>query len=295
MDLITLIQALAIPREPGSRGLNQVRETIASFINDDINLDFVASHDRFTAKPPDPYDVTEFENLIFTFEPRSKKRRLILAAHIDSKVNPRGQYATDSAVPIAIILTTVKELADRIRRSDVQLQLVLFDGEEAFVQWSETDSLYGSRHLAEAWKDEISTIDLFILLDLIGAPNMTIRNHCFVLGDGDVCHNEYERLMNAHQSALVDQSATQPIFQQRRGGRIEDDHMPFYNRGLRNILHLIATPFPAAWHTEQDTVDNLDFERVELFQKTFSRYVGVIFLHFDRWLKVIWTNTSHVE
>jgi len=29
------------------------------------------------------------------------------------------------------------------------LQLIFFDGEEAFVDWTETDSLYGSRHLAK--------------------------------------------------------------------------------------------------------------------------------------------------
>lgn len=29
------------------------------------------------------------------------------------------------------------------------LQLVFFDGEEAFEEWTDTDSLYGSRHLAE--------------------------------------------------------------------------------------------------------------------------------------------------
>lgn len=31
----------------------------------------------------------------------------------------------------------------------VSLQLVFFDGEEAFEEWTATDSLYGSRHLAE--------------------------------------------------------------------------------------------------------------------------------------------------
>jgi len=29
------------------------------------------------------------------------------------------------------------------------LQLIFFDGEEAFVDWTETDSLYGARHLAK--------------------------------------------------------------------------------------------------------------------------------------------------
>jgi len=33
--------------------------------------------------------------------------------------------------------------------SDMTLQFIFFDGEEAFVDWTETDSLYGSRHLAK--------------------------------------------------------------------------------------------------------------------------------------------------
>ena len=31
---------------------------------------------------------------------------------------------------------------------DTSLQLIFFDGEEAFVDWTDTDSLYGARHLA---------------------------------------------------------------------------------------------------------------------------------------------------
>lgn len=31
----------------------------------------------------------------------------------------------------------------------MSLQLVFFDGEESFEEWTDTDSLYGSRHLAE--------------------------------------------------------------------------------------------------------------------------------------------------
>lgn len=33
--------------------------------------------------------------------------------------------------------------------NSVTLQLIFLDGEEAFVEWSEKDSLYGARHLAE--------------------------------------------------------------------------------------------------------------------------------------------------
>lgn len=34
---------------------------------------------------------------------------------------------------------------------DVGLQLLFFDGEEAFQRWTSTDSLYGSRALASHW------------------------------------------------------------------------------------------------------------------------------------------------
>ena len=36
-------------------------------------------------------------------------------------------------------------------QEDVSLQFVFFDGEEAFVDWTSTDSIYGARHLAEKW------------------------------------------------------------------------------------------------------------------------------------------------
>lgn len=36
-----------------------------------------------------------------------------------------------------------------LKKAAVSLQLVFFDGEESFEEWTDTDSLYGSRHLAE--------------------------------------------------------------------------------------------------------------------------------------------------
>lgn len=37
----------------------------------------------------------------------------------------------------------------QISSPDLTLQLLFFDGEEALFQWTPTDSLYGSRHLAQ--------------------------------------------------------------------------------------------------------------------------------------------------
>lgn len=37
---------------------------------------------------------------------------------------------------------------------DITPQLVFFDGEEAYKHWTATDSLYGSRHLAQKWRNK---------------------------------------------------------------------------------------------------------------------------------------------
>ena len=36
--------------------------------------------------------------------------------------------------------------------------MIFFDGEEAFNRWSATDSLYGSRHLAQLWSTQNSLL-----------------------------------------------------------------------------------------------------------------------------------------
>lgn len=59
---------------------------------------------------------------------------------------------------------------------------MFFDGEEAFQQWTQTDSLYGSRHLANKLYQDygmqaFNSIDLFVLLDLLGADATDILNY----------------------------------------------------------------------------------------------------------------------
>lgn len=75
------------------------------------------------------------------------------------------------------------------------LQLIFFDGEEAFENWSAEDSLYGSRHLSNKWNNqlfpvsddhkencegdyvsELDRIDALLVLDLLGGPNPKFYN-----------------------------------------------------------------------------------------------------------------------
>lgn len=47
-------------------------------------------------------------------------------------------------------LELIKKILDG---KNLGLMLIFFDGEEAFLEWTSTDSIYGSRHLAKKWEN----------------------------------------------------------------------------------------------------------------------------------------------
>ncbi len=57
--------------------------------------------------------------------------------------------ANDGGSSTGMLLELAAALQGRPRMDDVYL--VFFDGEEAIHEWTDTDSLYGSRHLAAKW------------------------------------------------------------------------------------------------------------------------------------------------
>lgn len=50
-----------------------------------------------------------------------------------------------------IVKTNLPLIESLLSRKNLGLMLIFFDGEEAFYEWSDYDSLYGSRHLAKKW------------------------------------------------------------------------------------------------------------------------------------------------
>lgn len=62
------------------------------------------------------------------------------------------------------------------------LQFLFFDGEEAFKEWTATDSIYGARSHAEDLSRSFGDvafdrIDLFVLLDLLGGKVSQFPNY----------------------------------------------------------------------------------------------------------------------
>jgi len=94
-------------------------------------------------------------NIIATFNPSADHCLIDLAAHHESKffTSQRFLGAIDSAAPVGIMLEIAHALTPLLeaKLSAVGsagtpcLRLIFFDGEEAFVSWTEEDSLYGAR------------------------------------------------------------------------------------------------------------------------------------------------------
>lgn len=117
-------------------------------------LGWSVEQDAFSDKTP--LGQMQFTNIIARKNPNAQ-RYLTVACHYDSKLMEGFVGATDSAVPCAIMMNmanTLKNELNNLQHSNLSIQYIFFDGEEAFVEWNAKDSIYGARHLAKKWEAE---------------------------------------------------------------------------------------------------------------------------------------------
>jgi Zn-dependent M28 family amino/carboxypeptidase len=122
---------------------------------------------------------------------------------------------------------------------------VFFDGEEALREWSPSDSLYGSRHLAEKLSREgkLSQIKALILVDMVADRHLNIlRESNSTAWLSDAAFGSASRL----GYASLFSGGTFPV---------EDDHMPFLARGIPSVDIIDLTPFGSYHHTAEDSID----------------------------------------
>ncbi|KAG9100744.1 hypothetical protein FRC06_003782 [Ceratobasidium sp. 370] len=310
---------ILIPRPPDTANNTAVRNYLVQTMK---AMNWHVEEDSFTDTTP--YGTKRFTNVIATKDPDAP-RKLVLAAHFDSKffaTYPQNQFvgATDSAAPCAILLDLAQTLdpllSERQKRIDsgeedednneavhTTLQILFLDGEEAFKDWTHTDSVYGARHLAEKWATTyvepnakrrlypsqtiLSTIEHFVLLDLLGAARPLIRSYFPSTGwlfdemasaetrlGAAGALDEKDFKWDPHRSGFF---IPRTGYQASWGG-IEDDHLPFLERGV-NILHIITSPFPRVWHTLADDASALHLPTLKhwnMVMRVFvSEYLGL--------------------
>ena len=236
-------------RPPGSAAHEKLEQYIVSKLKG-----VEVEQDKFTAQTP----VGKFpiNNIIAKF-PGKKNGIIVVAGHYDTNYPLPKNYvgANDGGSSTALLLT----LADQLRgkeRDGYSVWLVWTDGEEAFVKWTDSDSLYGTKQLAQKWKADgtAAKVKAFILVDMIGDADLDIQKDA----------NSAPWLTDLVYRAATNLGYQSHFFKQTVA--MEDDHIPFakigvpvvdlidYSYGYDNVFH----------HSPEDTVDKLSAQSMAI-------------------------------
>ncbi|XP_053677508.1 glutaminyl-peptide cyclotransferase-like [Anopheles nili] len=278
------LENLLVERVVGTAGHENVKNYIVEQMR---GLGYTVDLDEFDETVP-ILGKLRFANIVASLNPNSN-RNLVLACHYDSKYFPGQRFigATDSSVPCAMLLAIAALLSPHIQsvrdRTDLSLQFIFFDGEEAFQQWNDQDSIYGARHLAARMEreDSLKKMDMLVLLDLLGMPEPNFysyfpetENWYLQLISAERRLDELGHLENYSTSSVSPAQKSIAYFKPHSYlSHIEDDHIPFLRRGVP-ILHVIPSPFPDVWHKLEDNGDIVDVPTVRNLIKIFSVFVA---------------------
>lgn len=320
-----ILAPILIPRVSGTEGSAKVQNHFVDFFKTSLP-NWSISFQNSTSKTPATGDRdVPFVNLIATRDPPwtspGEVSRLTMVAHYDSKFTPSGFVgATDSAASCAMLMHAARSIdaaltkkwesmkAEGLEGLDEEkgLQILFLDGEESFISWTETDSLYGARSLAAEWESSphpalstfrtpLASISLFVLLDLLGAKNPRVPSYF------RTTHWAYKK-MSALETRLRSLSlfgSPKPEFltdanknmDRWTGGMVLDDHVPFMDRGVE-VLHIIPTPFPRVWHEMDDDGEHLDMDTVNDWSKLVTAFMAE-WMDLDGFLETIPKRTAN--
>ena len=227
--------------------------------------------DKFTARTP--IGPLTMHNLIVKF-PGKKDGIIVLASHYETNywlkdINFVG--ANDGACTTALLIA----LGQYYREHPPQgysVWLLFTDGEESINKdWTDSDSLYGTRHIAAKWSGDgtLGHIKAFVLADMIGWKNLNIDKET----------NSTPWLLDLEAKAGRDTGHSKYLFKESQA--VEDDHLPFVQRGVPSLdvidfQYGTAADPEAFHHTDQDTMDKLSVASLQVAADMFLDLVRLI-------------------
>ena len=198
-----------------------------------------------------PLGSVKMANIVATL-PGTRPERIIIGSHFDTKLFREFRFvgASDGGSSTAALLELARTLKGKPR--PFTIELLFLDGEEAVLEWTATDSTYGSRYYVEHARktNTLAGIKAFILLDMIGDKNLNIRRES----------NSTPWLTDAVWAAARRLGHTRTFLSEATP--IEDDHLPFLKAGVAAV-DIIDLDYPA-WHTADDTLQNVSAQSLQI-------------------------------
>ena len=229
--------------------------------------------DSFTTNTPAGQQ--SMRNYIVRF-PGKKDGIIVLATHYETNYPLRDINfvgANDGAATTALLI----EIGNYLRTHPPEgysVWLVFDDGEEAVESWSNSDSLYGTRHLAAKWANNgtLPKIKAFLVADMCGDKDLNI----------DRDSNSTPWLLDLLSVAAKNTGHSSSIF--KNDTTVSDDHLPFKQRGVP-VLDIIDLdygpptrehPEGGFHHTELDTLDKVSAHSLQISGDLFLEMIHLI-------------------
>jgi Zn-dependent M28 family amino/carboxypeptidase len=255
------VQALVAlgPRPPESDASKKAR----SYIHQQLEANGWQVIDQpFSAKTP--RGPVRFVNMIARRPDQPGEEKLFfVASHYDTKTFDLfpfvgandGGSSSGALIELGRVLNQHPDLAARV-------ELIFFDGEEAYDQFTKTDGLYGSRFFANKAR-QAKRAQYYrggIVWDMIGDRTLTIT----------LPFDSPSELATGIFAA-ADALKVRDHFTFYRGQMV-DDHVPLNEAGIPTI-DLIDFDYPP-WHTAADTIDKISPESLQIVGQVTAYYLA---------------------
>jgi glutaminyl-peptide cyclotransferase len=233
------------PRPPASEAIHRTQEYIHSQL---AGFGCTVDEDSFNAQTP--IGSVAMKNIVAKV-PGTGRGIILLLTHYDTLRLDGFVGAEDGGSSSGLMLEMARLLCSGKPRANA-MWIAFLDGEEAqmvqngVAQWSDEDSVYGSRELAArmAISGDLKNIRAVILADMVGQYNLRIER------ESNSTHTLTDFVWN-----IASRLGYGDIFVSQQTA-IEDDHLPFLKRDVPavDIIDLDGYQY---WHTTQDTLDKV--------------------------------------
>jgi len=260
----------AVPSFNSARSMQYVKEIVAfgprpiGSINHKKVEEYIQSHLKGDEVEDDSFTIDTSEgkfpvhNIIAKY-PGTKDGIIVIASHYDTNYPLRNTAyigANDGASSSALLLEIANQLRGK-KRAGYSVWLLWDDAEEAIkLPWTDDNSVYGVRHLAQKWQGDgtAKKIKAFLLEDMIGDADLNI---------------EHEQNSTPWLEDMIYQAATRVGYQSHFFARLipmEDDHLPLMKLGVpsADLIDFDYGYDNVFWHTTQDTIDKLSPKSLQI-------------------------------
>jgi len=253
------------PRALGTAGHQKAEDFIHAHL-----AGLVVEDDAFTAQTA--AGAFPVRNIIAKL-PGKKDGIIVIAGHYDTPLPLKDKNfvgANDGGSNVGVMLAYAEQFKGQTL-DGYSIWLLFTDAEEATVEWTDADSVYGSKHLAARWQQDgtAKKIKAFLLLDMIGDKDLGTERDS----------NSTQWLLDVIGRAAARLGYSKYFYV--RENMISDDHLPFAKVGIpvADIIDLDYGFDNLYHHTTEDTMDKLSPQSLQIVGDTVLETVRALNTH----------------